>query len=469
MWHRKTIWPLVIFSICFSTVGYLLVDSNYRQFSPIVSSPKYRYQPGIRLSEQHFDFLKNNFTAKFNIFIIEPSVLVKIISSADRAALIRHNLLPISATRENANVLSLGYQPEDKNIDLCSSLSDYQLRHWQCLSDSNKTPFYGNDFKHLPTHSDDVIDHYVLVNGDQIIHIAVFHAKDDYLWIDKLSDDIIEENLVFGTNQRHLYDRFSTDSVSIDFDHFPSLVVNIPSEAWYFMSQISTSTYASCNHKMAAARNVGREPTALSEQGLKGVVSLKHLTKELRINFWLAAGTLLGWYRECDVIPYTNDFDFATWSGYVEPQDGAAFRSRIERTLETCGDGMELLCTYGFPETAYEMAFMQNGVKSDLFFAYETENNYQYGGHLVDEGSYFYYMYDKWTLCSAILLGQKVLVPCDPEPVIRAEYGENWTEPVTSWHWAYSAHNIGPFIPWPEGTEGSYWLTSSLSKENTVQ
>ena len=42
-----------------------------------------------------------------------------------------------------------------------------------------------------------------------------------------------------------------------------------------------------------------------------------YITKSLENfhkHYWLAGGTLLGWYRDCGLIPHTQDFDMAIWS-----------------------------------------------------------------------------------------------------------------------------------------------------------
>ncbi|KAI1303561.1 Fukutin [Halotydeus destructor] len=440
-----------------TTCLYLLYGSNYGNSSRFSS-----LRTGYQSKGEHFDFLRNEFAIKFNLFIIEPSILIKLISPEDLVSLVQHKLLPTSATNYNSSVLSLGHVHSRQSPDLCRLLPDFQLDYWQCSSGLVKTPFYGNDFKQLSTLGGDVIGHYVLTNIELIIHIVVFHEKDNYLWVDELSGDLVKDYLVFGLGGRHLYDHFTIEQAQLTLDHGRSLEVSVPSEAWYFLSQLETSRYASCNYKMAAKWKGGRASEAFLKKGLQGVVAMKKLTKHMRINFWLDSGTLLGWYRECDVIPYTDDYDFATWARYVQFQEGPTFRSHIQDTLKSSGSDLKLFCTYGFPSEAYEMAFKQDGVKLDFFFAYETEHSHQIGGHVVQNGSYFYYVYPKFTLCSAILLGHKVLVPCDSELTLKTVYGDHWSEPVKSFHWATAPFNMGPLKKWPPGTVGSYWVNKDL-------
>ena len=57
------------------------------------------------------------------------------------------------------------------------------------------------------------------------------------------------------------------------------------------------------------------------KQDLKknGMISskLEYVTSELENmhrHYWLAGGTLLGWYRDCGIISHTKDVDLAIWS-----------------------------------------------------------------------------------------------------------------------------------------------------------
>ena len=46
------------------------------------------------------------------------------------------------------------------------------------------------------------------------------------------------------------------------------------------------------------------------------------------------------------------------------------------------------------------------------------------------------------------MLGYKLLAPCDPESVIKTEYGTEWNKPISKWDFAGSPHNIAPQLPY---------------------
>ncbi|KAI1303596.1 Fukutin [Halotydeus destructor] len=453
MSFQKVLFFLV--SLLFCALLYLNVESNYAAISRIWAPLLYCSRLGVKLSEAQVDFLRSGLSRRYHLFVIQPSLLIKCVDSDDLTALVNNKLLPISATNYSGDVLSLGYVPKNNLQDVCSSLVEHNLTKWKCTSHPVREPFEGNDFDDALISS--LIGHYIFTNGNNLVHVSVFHERENYLWVDQLRDQDTEK-FTFGQHSRHLYDPFQVMTAYVDLDHGQLLPIKVPSEAWYFLSQVDTSTFVPCNHKMAAKWTGGRASDTFLRQGEGAIVAMKKLTKQLRMNFWLDSGTLLGWYRQCDVIPYTHDFDFATWARYIQSKDGAAFRSYVAAELKGLNSGLELWVTYGHPAEAFEIGFKRNGLKVDLFFAYETEKYHQTGGHVIINNTYFYYQYPKWTLCSAILLGQKVLVHCDSESTLRSAYGDHFSEPVKTFHWAIDAFNMGPLHTWPPGVEGSHWF-----------
>ena len=79
------------------------------------------------------------------------------------------------------------------------------------------------------------------------------------------------------------------------------------------------STFLECNRDLAK-QNLERmgpsyKPNLKRNKMITPVV--QHLADTLETNkkhYWLAGGTLLGWYRDCGVIPHTQDVDLAIWA-----------------------------------------------------------------------------------------------------------------------------------------------------------
>ena len=60
----------------------------------------------------------------------------------------------------------------------------------------------------------------------------------------------------------------------------------------------------------------------------------------------------------------------------------------------------------------------------------------------------FRYVFPKFTLCWAEILGMKVRVPCNTRQYIEANYGTEWNQKVTSWDWKSSPPNVRPNGQW---------------------
>ncbi|CAG2109664.1 unnamed protein product [Medioppia subpectinata] len=160
-------------------------------------------------------------------------------------------------------------------------------------------------------------------------------------------------------------------------------------------------------------------------------------------------GTLLGWYRQCGVIPYTSDVDTGTWAAFASDQLIDAF---IHNDVN-----LKLSYIYGFIENGLQFAlFTEHDFRLDLFFTYKEGPNLTYTGHVTADNAYFRYIYPYFTLCSAELVGVKVLVPCNPVDVISAEYGLQWHLPQTNWSWLESPYNMGPRLNWTNKFQPSY-------------
>ena len=55
-------------------------------------------------------------------------------------------------------------------------------------------------------------------------------------------------------------------------------------------------------------------------------------------HYWLAGGTLLGWYRDCGVIPHTKDVDIAIWFHEYDSQIEKHFLgNKIVRVIISLG------------------------------------------------------------------------------------------------------------------------------------
>ena len=106
-------------------------------------------------------------------------------------------------------------------------------------------------------------------------------------------------------------------------------------------------------------------------------------------HYWLFGGTLLGWYRDCGIIPHTTDMDVAVRASQLDSPLVDAFRGKPKLPLTTA---------FGRRNDSFEMRAQDANAQIDIFYL-----NLDY-------------------LCSA---------PCDPVGFLNREYGsmEMWAKP----------------------------------------
>uniref|UniRef100_UPI00358EFC90 ribitol-5-phosphate transferase FKTN isoform X4 n=1 Tax=Myxine glutinosa TaxID=7769 RepID=UPI00358EFC90 len=215
--------------------------------------------------------------------------------------------------------------------------------------------------------------------------------------------------------------------------------------------------------------------------GLALLLTASLALQPLGIPFWLSSGTCLGWFRQCDIIPYSRDVDIG-----LRIED---FTPELVPVLEQ--QGLTLTHKLGFVDDSLELSFSRFGIKLDMFFFYAEEgvvsdseanslvwwsneeqkrlwkmknNKPRFeevkllvgvpggqvwnGGTQVKSGKKFKYLFPSFGLCWVDLSGLLLRAPCPALPYIRANYGRSWSHPVTHWDWKSSPDNVQPNGRW---------------------
>uniref|UniRef100_UPI00358F32B3 ribitol-5-phosphate transferase FKTN isoform X2 n=1 Tax=Myxine glutinosa TaxID=7769 RepID=UPI00358F32B3 len=97
--------------------------------------------------------------------------------------------------------------------------------------------------------------------------------------------------------------------------------------------------------------------------GLALLLTASLALQPLGIPFWLSSGTCLGWFRQCDIIPYSRDVDIG-----LRIED---FTPELVPVLEQ--QGLTLTHKLGFVDDSLELSFSRFGIKLDMFFFYAEE------------------------------------------------------------------------------------------------
>lgn len=290
--------------------------------------------------------------------------------------------------------------------------------------------------------------HYIFKMASHTIHLVIFYERSgNYLWHGplRLKRNMDRKFAPFRKLQfgRHAGAYSRADLVQITAD---GLKVKIPKKPSQFLSEVSHSRFLECRYK--EARSFFKlNPDDTSLEGIefrKKAKALLHLATStldsLGLSFWISSGTCLGWYRQCNIIPYSKDVDLGIFIQNYKPDLIPAFQKA----------GLPLKHKFGKVEDSLELSFLgRDDVKLDIFFFYEEEDYMWNGGTQAKSGKKFKYLFPKFTLCWTEFLELKVQVPCETVDYIEANYGKNWDVPLKVWDWKNSPSNVQPNGVWP--------------------
>ncbi|CAI2349729.1 unnamed protein product [Caenorhabditis sp. 36 PRJEB53466] len=287
-----------------------------------------------------------------------------------------------------------------------------QLEKGSCVATSKKPVKIGVDVKHL--------------SENALLEDARFEVM-------YFTNDAFKDYLDFRTEPRRIIPKkFST--------HFVANV-EVPANISMFLGFWKRSKFVDCMNlfipRAGAKVNISPRPSSAS------LALLRDELLEHGMFPFLNGGTLLGWFRECSVIPHTSDMDLAVFAEDYRPGFVAAVERnesvfKLKRKLGMMNDSFELTVE---PKRGYH-------VHIDIFVMYEGKENgtdHRWVGGVGGDGTkykFIYPAYDPW--CSADLHGHIFWVTCSPKAMLEKEYGQLWyRDHLTSkYAWNASGKNV---------------------------
>lgn len=271
------------------------------------------------------------------------------------------------------------------------------------------------------------------------IHIVILHSRSGWLWYGSDPED--EYKIEFTHHEGSLSEfefdfKVTLDGIELHMPHYPKR----------FIQDYESSSYIPCNVSLARhfhdlhPKDLSPKALKFRKDATKAIQSIKNRLDNWEMPFWLSSGTLLGWYRQCDIIPYSVDVDV-----------GAFITDHTSDLLRKLKDSrLALEHKFGKVEDSLQYAFDMGDVKLDIFFFYEDKvlKRMWNGGTDYESGEKFKYIFEKFDLCWTEFFGMRVRVPCDPETYLKANYGPNWFTPAKSWDWKTSPFNVHPNGEW---------------------
>lgn len=182
------------------------------------------------------------------------------------------------------------------------------------------------------------------------------------------------------------------------------------------------------------------------------LASIQNVLVAHKARYWLEAGTCLGIIREGGFIGHDHDTDI----GILEED----FEWSI--VTELCQRGFEVKHVFGLRHRGLEIAFVRDGVKTDLFLFYrkgEARWHAAYRNGCKDmERDLIKLVFDAHLVENTRLktfsaLGDRGAFPvpgkdeADTELYLVARYGPHWRTPDENWDWATSPKCIDQSFP----------------------
>jgi fukutin len=166
---------------------------------------------------------------------------------------------------------------------------------------------------------------------------------------------------------------------------------------------------------------------------LENLANAKKILDRLNVRNWLTDGTLLGYFRENDFIGYDVDVDMGC---FIDDYTDEILHSFID-------NGWRVEQIFGKRDIGFELAFIRDNVKLDIFFFYEEGQLFWHGAWKnTPKGlNLIKYYYDKFELSEIKFKGNIFNIPTNTEKYIMTKYGEDWKTPKKNWDWSFGPSN----------------------------
>ena len=142
----------------------------------------------------------------------------------------------------------------------------------------------------------------------------------------------------------------------------------------------------------------------------QNLLDIKRILDSYEIKFWLIFGTLLGIYRNGELIPYDTDTDLAIFY-----EDGPMLFTSFDSFIE---EGFKISC-----DNKQQIILTRGGVHTDIFLLKLIGKKRGWKEIMYDDSSFR-------TFKTIEFLGQDWRIPDDTEKWLKYTYGANWKMPI---------------------------------------
>ncbi|CAF1029280.1 unnamed protein product [Brachionus calyciflorus] len=161
------------------------------------------------------------------------------------------------------------------------------------------------------------------------------------------------------------------------------------------------------------------------------MIHFKNIIDSIQMDYWLAAGTLLGWYRHCGIIPFTTDIDVG--------MDGDKYDPLIESKF-TNDKILPLSVKFGLDNDSLGLRLGNKVVTLGISFNYEINTTHLFFPYHSQREVKGVILRKIESLCSAELFNEKYTIPCDPIKYFEDVYG------INGWQYPQEKIKTSPFL-----------------------
>lgn len=180
-----------------------------------------------------------------------------------------------------------------------------------------------------------------------------------------------------------------------------------------------------CDAEKAAAWNAenGVSPNYFTMGASDNLRASKVAFDTLNVNFFLAEGSLLGWYRNCMPIPWDTDLDLGVMM--EDLGEGEKADAKLEEIKTAMADqGFAFSRPVGSRSEGLTLVFDRKGVRTDIHFFYRNDETNEFYINILDGPTSYKNSYKQFEVRAAEAFGVLVAVPYPAQEYLATTYGD---------------------------------------------
>jgi len=157
---------------------------------------------------------------------------------------------------------------------------------------------------------------------------------------------------------------------------------------------------------------------------IKNLYEITQILTKYNIKYWIQDGTLLGYYRDNDIINHDKDTDIGLfWDD---------FKNKKNAVNEILSKRFKLYKVKGNYDDSLMISFSKNGEWTDLFFYYH-DVSYIYHCALGKKNRLYKFYYNQFSVKEINFKSYTFFAPENEEYFLETKYGSEWNIPKTKW------------------------------------